>query len=144
MKLKHYQGAGIMLIKKSVDGYSVLLGKRKYNPGKGKWSVPGGEKETYDSDLLCCAKREFREELGVRAEDIVKDSKPIVCKIKIPFFFNWQTFIYEIDSDWTFSSERIHEFTELKFIPFSELKNYRLAFGVKTEIRKFITTRQEA
>ena len=37
-----YKGAGIALFRKNKNGYEILLGKRKYNPGKDKWSIPGG------------------------------------------------------------------------------------------------------
>ena len=48
MRLKTYKSAGIALFKKTSEGYSILLGKRTINPGKGKWSIFGGKSETFD------------------------------------------------------------------------------------------------
>ncbi|MCX8196252.1 MAG: NUDIX hydrolase [Acidilobaceae archaeon] len=47
------------------DG-KLLLVRRKYPPGRGKWSVPGGHVELGE-DLLEAARRELEEETGVRA-----------------------------------------------------------------------------
>ena len=44
MKIKTYKGAGIALFKKTSEGYSILLGKRTINPGKGKWYIFGGKR----------------------------------------------------------------------------------------------------
>jgi 8-oxo-dGTP diphosphatase len=45
----------------------VLLVKRKFEPNKGKWSLPGGLLETGER-LLEAGRREVREELGVELE----------------------------------------------------------------------------
>lgn len=45
----------------------VLLGKRRGDPGKGKWATPSGYIE-YDDDFLTTAVREAREETGVDVE----------------------------------------------------------------------------
>jgi 8-oxo-dGTP diphosphatase len=59
----------------------VLLIKRRFEPNKGKWSLPGGLLETGES-LVEAGKREVREELGVEieteglflvSEEIIKD-----------------------------------------------------------------------
>lgn len=42
----------------------VLLGKRRGEPGKGKWATPSGYIE-YDDDFLTTAVREAREETGL-------------------------------------------------------------------------------
>lgn len=61
----------------------VLLIKRKFEPNKGKWSLPGGLLETGET-LIEAGKREVREELGVEieverlfqvSEEIIKDSE---------------------------------------------------------------------
>jgi 8-oxo-dGTP pyrophosphatase MutT (NUDIX family) len=56
---------------KDVQGkFSVLLGKRSFNPGKGKWSIPGGGWEPQDGfektgrrNYRQTAMREAQEEL---------------------------------------------------------------------------------
>lgn len=70
MRLKTYKGAGIALFKKTSEGYSILLGKRTINPGKGKWSIFGGKSETFDKTPFETAKREFTEESGIIFETI--------------------------------------------------------------------------
>ena len=45
----------------------VLLIKRKFEPNKGRWSLPGGLLETGET-LVEAGKRETREELGVEIE----------------------------------------------------------------------------
>jgi 8-oxo-dGTP diphosphatase len=45
----------------------VLLIKRRFEPNKGRWSVPGGLLETGET-LVEAGRREVREELGVEIE----------------------------------------------------------------------------
>ncbi|MGC8983147.1 MAG: NUDIX hydrolase [Desulfurococcaceae archaeon] len=54
---------GAVLIR---DG-KILLVKRRYPPGKGKWSVPGGVLEPGEK-LVEAARRELLEETGLEAE----------------------------------------------------------------------------
>lgn len=49
------------------DGESVLLIKRAKDPGRGKWTIPGGLVELGE-DLRSAAKREIREEVGIEVE----------------------------------------------------------------------------
>ena len=58
MRLKTYKGAGIALFKKTSEGYSILLGKRTINPGKGKWYIFGGKSKTFDKTPFETAKRD--------------------------------------------------------------------------------------
>ena len=61
----------------------VLLIKRKFEPNKGRWSLPGGLLETGET-LVDAGRREVREELGVEieveglfqvSEEVIKDAK---------------------------------------------------------------------
>jgi 8-oxo-dGTP diphosphatase len=45
----------------------ILLIKRRFEPNKGRWSLPGGLLETGET-LMEAARREVREELGVEIE----------------------------------------------------------------------------
>ena len=61
----------------------VLVIKRKFEPNKGRWSLPGGLLETGET-LLEAGKREVREEVGVEieveelfqvSEEIIRDTE---------------------------------------------------------------------
>lgn len=54
MKLP-YKGGGVALFYKDkhTGEYSILLGKRTIEPGKGKWSIPGGGYEPQDAFYMC-------------------------------------------------------------------------------------------
>ena len=58
-------GVGSIVI---LDG-RILLVKRKYPPGRGLWSVPGGHVEPGE-DILRAAVRELREETGVTGDPL--------------------------------------------------------------------------
>jgi|YNPBryantNP2012_1023418.scaffolds.fasta_scaffold00024_8 ADP-ribose pyrophosphatase YjhB (NUDIX family) len=49
------------------NGTKVLLIRRNKEPGKGRWSLPGGAVELGE-DLRDALKREMREELGIEVE----------------------------------------------------------------------------
>ena len=61
----------------------ILLIKRRFEPNKGRWSLPGGLLETGET-LVFAGRREVREELGVEieveelfqvSEEIIKDAE---------------------------------------------------------------------
>jgi len=57
-------GVGAIII---CDG-KILLEKRKSEPGRGKWSIPGGLVELGES-VECAVVREVREETGLEVEN---------------------------------------------------------------------------
>ncbi len=57
--------ADIMALRRRGTVWEVLLIQRKYPPFQYKWALPGGFLER-DEDALTAAKREFREETGLR------------------------------------------------------------------------------
>lgn len=63
----HYRNpapaAGVLLVE---DG-RVLLVQRKFEPRKGKWSIPAGFLE-FDEDITECAIREMKEETNLDVE----------------------------------------------------------------------------
>lgn len=56
---------GAVLIKND----EILLVKRGYPPGKGKWSIPGGVVEAGE-DIYVAAVRELKEETGIEAKPL--------------------------------------------------------------------------
>lgn len=133
--MKKYKGAGIALLKKQNNDYAFLLGKRTIKPDKGKWSIPGGRFEQTDISLFETAIRELREETGINLINNEKDA--VVCSFHYPFF-EWKTFMYEVDSYFLAPKILGYEFSEIRFIPLKEIQKYKLAFGVRKEIRRFL------
>ena len=58
-------GVGIMIFKED----KVLLGKRKSSHGAGEYSFPGGKLDYLES-FEQCARREIKEECGIKIRDI--------------------------------------------------------------------------
>ena len=122
-----YRGAGIALFREELKGaFSVLLGKRKYNPGKGQWSFPGGKADRGESPLGA-AKREFCEETGVNLE-LLKPAFIGHIRTRIPLF-DWDTFIFSTTSH--MGSTQIREFTDLEWMDESAFNCRDLHFGVR-------------
>ena len=133
-----YKGGGVALFQKNAEGvFSILLGKRINDPGKGKWSIPGGGFEHKDKNLFETARREFWEETGLNLNNIVVPQTPVKCHFWIPFCFKWLTLLYVLKDEWKLGKTHFHEFSEIKQIPLRELKNYKLAFGVMSEVKCF-------
>ena len=133
-----YKGRGVALFQKNSDGeYSILLGKRINNPGKGRWSIPGGGFAHKDKHLSETARREFWEETGLNMNNIVVPQTPVKCHFWIPFCFKWLTLIYVLKDEGKHGKTHFHEFSEIKQIPLRELKNYKRAFGVMSEVKCF-------
>ena len=132
--MKKYKGAGIALFQKQNNDYAILLGKRIIKPNKGKWSIPGGGFEQTDNSLFETAIRELREETGIDLSSIENDA--VICSFHYPFF-EWKTFMFEVDSDFHVPERYCYEFSEMRFISLKEIHQYELAFGVKKEINHF-------
>jgi 8-oxo-dGTP pyrophosphatase MutT (NUDIX family) len=143
-RLRNYKGAGIALFREEPDKtFSVLLGKRKHNPGKNKWSFPGGEMETEETvkreireeTFEETAKREFLEETGVSLPE--PDAKQIgVYKNNLPFF-HWKTFLYTTKSNITFNKDKIREFSELIWVNKKEFLKLPKHLWVKSVYREY-------
>lgn len=58
-----------VLFRKTQAGYELLLIKRKNEPFKGKWALPGGFVDEGE-DLPVAAKRELQEETGLLIEHL--------------------------------------------------------------------------
>ncbi len=44
---------------------NILLIKRKYDPFKNYWALPGGHIDVTDKDIVSCAQRELKEETNI-------------------------------------------------------------------------------
>lgn len=64
-KIRPQVGIGVMVFK---DG-KILLTRRKGSHGSGEWTTPGGHLE-FGESIEECAKRECREEAGVKIKKI--------------------------------------------------------------------------
>ena len=91
-RIKPYHGAGLLLWSQDAQGkIFVLLGERVINPGKGKWSIPGGRwdhrkdiDENGNPDYLKTALREIQEEV-IFSIDHDETFMPLWSS-RIPFF----------------------------------------------------------
>ncbi len=61
----------ILLLYKENNKYEILLIKRKNEPYKNRWAMPGGFVDE-NEDLLVAAKRELIEETGILTENIIQ------------------------------------------------------------------------
>lgn len=121
-----YQGAGIGLIHNN----SILIGRRADVPFFGKWSVPGGTREKGESDKEC-AFREFKEETGVELDE---NNLTYIGSWSLKFpFFSWKTYFYStVTQDFEF---HLSEFSDLKWVKFKDLKNYKMRPFSKFELK---------
>lgn len=112
------------------------MGKRTIKPHKGKWSIPGGGSEKTDKSLFETAIREFLEETRINISNTVNEKDVIICSFHYPCF-EWITFMFEVSSNFTTPKSFCYEFSEMRFISLEDIHQYKLAFGVKKEIKHF-------
>jgi 8-oxo-dGTP pyrophosphatase MutT (NUDIX family) len=141
-----YRGGGVAVFRKNNGKIEVLLGLRLNNPGKGKWSFPGGGAEGKEK-LITAGIREFREEVGVQlyGRYITKTG---VYKIKNPLF-EWETQIIETTQKinpkgigswwWTGEAAKTYggEFATLEWIALEDLGRLRLYRWVREVINVY-------
>jgi len=119
-------GVGVLLTR---DNH-LLLVKRKYNPDAGYWSIPGGHLDLGEK-VEAAAEREAFEETGFKVK--VSKLAGIIDKImydklgKIEYHYvliNY--FVKQIEGDPNQPPKAADDALDAKFVPFDELKNYRL------------------
>jgi len=124
--VRPYVGVGVLLVR---DNH-LLLVKRKYNPDAGYWSIPGGHLDLGEK-VETAAMREAFEETGFKVK--VSRLAGIIDKImhdnlgKIEYHYvliNY--FVEQIEGDPNQPPKAADDALEAKFVPFNELKNYKL------------------
>jgi 8-oxo-dGTP pyrophosphatase MutT (NUDIX family) len=129
-----YRGGGVAVFRSNNGHPEVLLGLRANNPGRGLWSFPGGGAEGSEK-LTSAGIREFKEETGVQlyGRYITRTG---IFKIKM-FLFEWDTVIIESTQNIDLSQKpnpKYGEFISIRWIPISELENYKLHRWVKNVV----------
>lgn len=144
-KIKPYHGAGLLLWTKEDHNIFVVLGKRSINPGRGKWSIPGGkwdrEDDSYDKNgkpnYLRTALRETKEEISL----VIKENDNIVLlwSSLIPIFhFN----VYSQQLDNRIAFNHIEEFLEVNWFSVDALPE-QCEWFVKSQVAALVQRVQE-
>ncbi|MBD3214258.1 MAG: NUDIX domain-containing protein [Candidatus Lokiarchaeota archaeon] len=133
--VRPHVGVGVLLVR---DDH-LLLVKRKYNPDAGYWSIPGGHLDLGEQ-VRRAAEREALEETGFQVK--VTKLAGIIDKImyddngKIEYHYvllNY--FVEQIEGDENQKPIADDDALEAKFVPFEQLKEYRLT-GSLVELLK--------
>jgi ADP-ribose pyrophosphatase YjhB (NUDIX family) len=136
----------VAAFRKSNGKTEALLGLRLNNPGKGRWSFPGGEAGS-EERLVTAGIREFREEVGVQLY-VRYITKIGVYRIQRPLF-DWETLVIEttqsIDPKSIGSERRAGEatkayggeFAALKWVALDDIGKLRLHRWVREAIRVY-------
>ncbi|MHA1195478.1 MAG: NUDIX hydrolase [Promethearchaeota archaeon] len=134
--VRPHVGVGILLIRDN----SLLLVKRKFDPDAGYWSIPGGHIELGER-VEHAAEREGFEETGIK----VKISKlaGIIDKIMrddngeiIYHYVLINYFVDQVEGDPNQEPRAQDDALEAKFVPFEDLKNYKLTDSLIELLKK--------
>jgi len=124
--VRPHVGVGILLVRDK----NLLLVKRKFDPDAGYWSIPGGHLDLGEK-VQSAAEREGFEETGFKVK--VTKLAGIIDKImydekgEIEYHYvliNY--FVEQIEGDTNQPPKAADDALEAKFVPFEELKNYKL------------------
>ena len=124
--VRPHVGVGILLVRNK----TLLLVKRKFDPDAGYWSIPGGHLDLGEK-VQSAAEREGFEETGFKVK--VTKLAGIIDKImydeigEIEYHYvliNY--FVEQIEGDANQAPVPDDDALEAKFVPFEELKNYKL------------------
>ena len=124
--IRPHIGVGVMMVR---DNHLLLI-KRKYNPDAGYWSIPGGHLDLGER-VEHAAVREAQEETGFKTK--ITKLAGIINKImydedgKIEYHYvliNY--FVEQIEGDPDQPPKAADDALDAKFVPFDELKNYKL------------------
>ncbi len=138
-KQRHYPsfphiGVGVMMVRNIDSIPHLLLIKRKFNPDKGYWSIPGGHLDIGEK-VQEAAVREAFEETGFKTK--ISKLAGIIDKImyddegKIEYHYvliNY--FVEQIEGAPNQPPKADDDALDAKFVPFEELKNYQLTVSL--------------
>ena len=134
--IRPHIGVGILLVR---DNHLLLI-KRKYNPDKGFWSIPGGHLDLGE-EVEIAAEREGFEETGFKVK--VTKLAGIIDKImydddgKIEYHYVLLNFFVEqIEGDQNQAPIADDDALDAKFVPFNELKDYQLTTSLIKLLRQ--------
>ena len=134
--IRPHIGVGILLIRDN----KLLLVKRKYDPDAGYWSIPGGHLDLGER-VEEAAEREAFEETGIKVK--VSSLAGIINKImydkkgKIEYHYvllNY--FVEQIEGDTNQPPKAQDDALEARFVPFEELKDYKLTLSLIELLKK--------
>ena len=115
-------GVGAIILKNG----AILLEKRRNEPGKGKWSIPGGVVELGEN-VRQAVKREVEEETGLTIEVLrlidVVDSITLDENNTVKYDFVIIDFLVEIKKG---SVSPASDAEELEWVPFSQVEEFNL------------------
>jgi 8-oxo-dGTP diphosphatase len=124
--VRPHVGVGILLVRDK----TLLLVKRKFDPDAGYWSIPGGHLDLGEK-VQSAAEREGYEETGFKVK--VTNLAGIIDKImydekgEIEYHYvliNY--FVEQVEGSSNQKPKANDDALEAKFVPFEELKNYKL------------------
>ena len=135
MHIRSYWGAGVLLFRynKETAEYEALLGKRSIRQGYGKWAIPGGGRKRSEADFRDAAYRELLEETEIDIKKLRTENLG-ETKTELPFF-HWRTFLVLLLEDAPHAWP--HEFSELRWVPVSKIRELDLWISLNREIRAF-------
>tara|TARA_Y100000996_G_C22023936_1_gene437999 strand:- start:6 stop:449 length:444 start_codon:yes stop_codon:yes gene_type:complete len=117
-----YVGVGIIVFRDQ----KVLLVKRKKEPNKGQWSIPGG-KQMLGETTLETANRELMEETGVKVEKLllvdVVDAIIPDCEGKIKYHYTLVDYMGHWQSGESYPGD---DAQEVRWVSLKELNSYSL------------------
>jgi mutator protein MutT len=125
-------GVGAIIIRKG----SILLEKRANEPGRGKWSVPGGLVELGESPEDAVI-REVKEETCLRAKkpkllDVV-NTVTLDENGKVKYNFVIVDYFVEVEEGEAFAAS---DAAELRWVPLHEVFDYQLTKSIKEFFEK--------
>ncbi|MHA1256173.1 MAG: NUDIX hydrolase [Promethearchaeota archaeon] len=127
-------GVGVMMVRNINDIPHLLLIRRKFNPDKGYWSIPGGHLDLGEK-VQVAAVREAYEETGFKTK--ISNLAGIIDKImydkegKIEYHYvliNY--FVEQIEGDPNQPPKAADDALDAIFVPFEEIKNYQLTVSL--------------